>query len=79
MRKREAFGCKRALAIHNLILFVLSVAMFIGSVAELIFSFVSNGFNNTYCGGTIPGQANIYKGRLWFWAFLFYASKVSSI
>jgi hypothetical protein len=75
MRKRPPVNCNKALGYHNLVLFVLSVAMFVGSVAELIVSSVNNGFYETYCGGTIPGQENIYKGRLWFWAFLFYASK----
>ncbi len=78
MRKRSPVNCNKALGYHNLILFVLSVAMFVGSVGELIVSFFNNGFYETYCGGTIPGQDNIYKGRLWFWAFLFYASKVST-
>ena len=76
MKKYTKFELKGAMTLHNVILFVWSVAMCAGGLYETISAFRANPFLDVYCSSkNRPGSERIMTGKAWFWIWLFFASK----
>lgn len=76
LRNSQPLNVQRLLAAHNLFLCVLSILMVIGGIWETVSVLVRYGLEESYCSGMGTGRLNtFFTGRIWFWCFLFYASK----
>eukprot|EP00163_Fabomonas_tropica_P025139 TRINITY_DN4330_c2_g2_i2.p1 TRINITY_DN4330_c2_g2~~TRINITY_DN4330_c2_g2_i2.p1 ORF type:complete len:255 (+),score=74.84 TRINITY_DN4330_c2_g2_i2:66-830(+) len=69
MENREPMDVQIPMALHNLFLFILSVAMATFTAFEVYRS--GFGLNDLYCDAT----GKVLTGRLWFWCCVFYLSK----
>lgn len=76
MKNREKFALKGLMTLHNVVLFVWSVAMCAGGLYETITAVSNHPFLDVYCASKIrPGNDRIMTGKAWFWIWLFFASK----
>jgi len=76
MNKFSKFNLKGAMTIHNVILFIWSVAMCAGGFYETYKALSTNTFLDVYCASkNRPGSERIMTGKAWFWIWLFFASK----
>lgn len=76
MKNREKFGLKGLMTVHNVVLFIWSVAMCAGGFYETFLAFRDHPFLDVYCSSTLrPGSERIVTGKAWFWIWLFFASK----
>lgn len=76
MKNREKFGLKTLMTVHNVVLFIWSVAMCAGGFYETYMAFSKNSFMDVYCSANSrPGSDRIMTGKAWFWIWLFFASK----
>ena len=67
----KPFDLKGALAIHNLILTVWSLAMFLESVVDIYLLYEEKGLEGIYC----PKAPSELKGRLYYGLYIYYISK----
>lgn len=72
---RPAFNLKKQMAAHNIFLFVLSAAMFLGSLYEIIKNYSQNDMYEVFCSTTESKGQFKFSGNAWFWGYLFYISK----
>jgi fatty acid elongase 3 len=76
MRNAKPLNVQRLLVAHNIFLCVLSLAMTLGTLVEVILAVNRFGLQDTYCSGVNTGRPNVFfTGRIWFWGFIFYLSK----
>jgi hypothetical protein len=72
----QPLNVQRLLAAHNLFLCVFSIVMAIGGIWEAASVVFRHGFEESYCSGVESERFNtFFTGRIWFWCYLFYASK----
>lgn len=75
MRNREPFDLRSGLKYHNLVLFIMSVAMLIGGIYEVIAAFTTLPFEDVFCSSSQRhGLYQLSQGGL-FWSYVFYLSK----
>jgi fatty acid elongase 3 len=70
MKKREAMKLNYILAIHNLILCVISIVIFVGFLKGIVITLLEDGFSKLYCGSS---QKN--NDLILYWASVIYLSK----
>mmetsp|Transcript_52377 Transcript_52377/g.145147 ORF Transcript_52377/g.145147 Transcript_52377/m.145147 type:complete len:266 (-) Transcript_52377:122-919(-) len=71
MQSRKAFELRHATAVHNLLLSIGSLAMFLGTLFELQRRYASSGtFLWFFCE-----DAAVAQGSLYFWTYVYYLSK----
>lgn len=76
MESQTKFQLKGLMTLHNVVLFVWSVAMCAGGLYETISAFRAHPFLDVYCASkSRPGSDRIMTGKAWFWIWLFFASK----
>lgn len=76
MESQTKFELKGLMTVHNVVLFVWSVAMCAGGLYETISAFRAHPFLDVYCASkSRPGSERIMTGKAWFWIWLFFASK----
>lgn len=66
----KGFSLRYTAAVHNLILCLWSLIMFLGVSWEIFLLWQNGGFNKVYCDST-----SISKGRLYYWIYIYYLSK----
>jgi len=72
MKERKAYVLKVPTFIHNIILTVLSLVMFIGTAYGARYKYLSTGF---WSGLVCEQELEPIKGPLFYWSFVFYLSK----
>lgn len=72
MKNRERFSLIYVSAIHNFIMFALSVVCFIGMAYGILTQVLDYGVETLFCDskGLVEG-----KGTLYFWMYIFYLTK----
>jgi len=76
MKDRKEFDLKWLMAYHNLFLCILSAVMASGTLFGAIQFLQDHGPWELYCAVHPLSNPSVdYSGRLWFWSWLFYASK----
>lgn len=75
MKNRPAYDLKYPMAAHNVFLFIISAAMFLGSLYEIIKGYTQNEKLEVFCSTTESKGQFKFAGNAWFWGYLFYISK----
>jgi len=76
MTDKKPYDLKKWMGYHNLILCILSFFMAVGTLIEAVIFFNDHGPWELYCAAHPRSKPGIdYSGRLYFWSWLFYASK----
>jgi len=71
MKTRQPYSLMNVVAVHNMILCVWSLVMFLGISYELAIIFMNNGVYGMYC---IPPTQPLV-GRVQYWMYVYYLSK----
>ena len=63
---------------HNLLLCIWSLVMCLGALVEVLLLFFTQGYSFTdlVCDNIDGVRGNMMTGRLGFWAWMYYVSKV---
>jgi fatty acid elongase 3 len=72
MKERKAYSLKFFSQVHNVILTLLSAAMFGGAAYGAYLKYNSQGF---YAGLLCEQESDPMHGILWYWSYIFYLSK----
>jgi len=72
MKNREPYNLAVAGTVHNVILCIWSFIMCFGMIIDLIPVVQENGFFWLLCD---VRHVKVMKGRLWYWAYIYYLSK----
>lgn len=71
MKNRKAFDLKWFNFLHNAFLCLLSLAMTVGIIYEVVKDSLANGFHHSYC----DEKGDLTSNRIYVWIFIFYVSK----
>eukprot|EP01114_Cavostelium_apophysatum_P019906 TRINITY_DN653_c0_g1_i1.p1 TRINITY_DN653_c0_g1~~TRINITY_DN653_c0_g1_i1.p1 ORF type:complete len:295 (+),score=60.71 TRINITY_DN653_c0_g1_i1:151-1035(+) len=72
MKNKKPFVLKSFTFVHNVILTVLSLAMFVGTTYGAILKYRAQGF---WAGLVCEQEAEPIRGPLYYWSYIFYLSK----